>query len=103
MAGDYIVDVLKGKKVAVLHDKDTYGQGLADATKAQLAKRGVAPVLYEGLTRGEKDFSAMVTKIRWVGADVVYFGGLYREAGPWCANCVSRPEPTSSSCPMTES
>jgi branched-chain amino acid transport system substrate-binding protein len=82
VAGDYIVDVLKGKKVAVLHDKDTYGQGLADATQIQLKKRGVTPVLYEGLTRGEKDFSAVVTKIRSVGADVVYFGGLHPEAGP---------------------
>ena len=82
VAGDYIVDVLKGKKVVVLHDKDTYGQGLADATKAQLLKRGVTPVLYEGLTRGEKDFSAVVTKIRAAGADVVYFGGLHPEAGP---------------------
>ena len=82
VAGDYIVDVLKGKKVAVIHDKDTYGQGLADATQIQLKKRGVAPVLYEGLTRGEKDFSALVTKIRSVGADVVYFGGLHPEAGP---------------------
>jgi branched-chain amino acid transport system substrate-binding protein len=82
VAGDYIVDVLKGKKVVVLHDKDTYGQGLADATKAQLVKRGVTPVLYEGLTRGEKDFSAVVTKVRAAGADVVYFGGLHPEAGP---------------------
>ncbi|MDI2593499.1 branched-chain amino acid ABC transporter substrate-binding protein [Pseudomonas sp. N3-W] len=82
VAGDYIVDVLKGKKVAVIHDKDTYGQGLADATRAQLEKRGVKPVIYEGLTRGEKDFSALVTKIRAAGADVVYFGGLHPEAGP---------------------
>ncbi|WP_248803575.1 branched-chain amino acid ABC transporter substrate-binding protein [Pseudomonas sp. MWU13-2100] len=82
VAGNYIVDVLKGKKVAVIHDKDTYGQGLADATKAQLIKRGVTPVIYEGLTRGEKDFSALVTKIRAAGADVVYFGGLHPEAGP---------------------
>jgi branched-chain amino acid transport system substrate-binding protein len=82
VAGDFIVDVLKGKKVAVLHDKDTYGQGLADATKAQLEKRGVKAVLYEGLTRGEKDFSAVITKVRSVGADVVYFGGLFPEAGP---------------------
>ncbi|MDU9411995.1 branched-chain amino acid ABC transporter substrate-binding protein [Pseudomonas sp. zfem005] len=82
VAGDYIVDVLKAKKVAIIHDKDTYGQGLADATKAQLAKRGVKEVLYEGLTRGEKDFNALVTKIRATGAEVVYFGGLHPEAGP---------------------
>jgi hypothetical protein len=82
VAGDYIVDVLKGKKIAVINDKDTYGKGLADATAAQLTKRGVKPVLEEGLTRGEKDFSALVTKIRSTGADVVYFGGLHPEAGP---------------------
>ena len=82
VAGDYIVDVLKAKKVAIIHDKDTYGQGLADATKAQLNKRGVKEVLYEGLTRGEKDFNSLVTKIRASGADVVYFGGLHPEAGP---------------------
>ncbi len=82
VAGDDIVDVLKGKKVAVINDKDTYGKGLADATSAQLTKRGVKPILEEGLTRGEKDFSALVTKIRSLGADVVYFGGLHPEAGP---------------------
>jgi branched-chain amino acid transport system substrate-binding protein len=82
VAGDYIVDVLKGKKVAVINDKDTYGKGLADATAKQLTARGVKPVLEEGLTRGEKDFSALVTKIRGTGADVVYFGGLHPEAGP---------------------
>jgi len=82
VAGNYIVDTLKAAKVAIIHDKDTYGQGLADATKAQLSKRGVSEVLYEGLTRGEKDFNALVTKIRASGADVVYFGGLHAEAGP---------------------
>ncbi|MBD8614577.1 branched-chain amino acid ABC transporter substrate-binding protein [Pseudomonas rhizosphaerae] len=82
VAGNYIVDVLKGKKVAVINDKDTYGKGLADATAKQLTTRGVKPVLEEGLTRGEKDFSALVTKIRSTGADVVYFGGLHPEAGP---------------------
>ncbi len=82
VAGNYIVDVLKGKKVAVINDKDTYGKGLADATAKQLTARGVKPVLEEGLTRGEKDFSALVTKIRSTGADVLYFGGLHPEAGP---------------------
>jgi branched-chain amino acid transport system substrate-binding protein len=82
VAANYIVDVLKVNKVAVIHDKDTYGRGLADATKEQLIKRGVTPVLYEGLTRGEKDFSALITKIRSVGAEAVYFGGLHPEAGP---------------------
>ena len=82
IAADFIIDKLKAKKVAVIHDKDTYGQGLADATKAALEKRGVKEVLYEGLSRGEKDFNALVTKIGAVRPDVVYFGGCHPEAGP---------------------
>ena len=82
VAGNYIVDKLKAKKVVVLHDKDTYGQGLADATRATLKDRGVEAALYEGLTRGEKDFNALVTKIRALNPEVVYFGGLHSEAGP---------------------
>lgn len=81
VAANHIVDKLKAKKVAVIHDKDTYGKGLADATLAQLKKRGLKEVVYEGLTRGEKDFNALVTKIKSAGADVVYFGGLSPEAG----------------------
>lgn len=81
VAADFILDKLKAKKVAVIHDKDTYGQGLADAMKAAASSKGVKEVLYEGLTRGEKDFNALATKIKASGADAVYFGGLYAEAG----------------------
>ena len=81
VAGNFISERLKRKRVAVIHDKTTYGRGLADATKAQLKKHGIEPVLYEGLTIGEKDFNALVTKVRQVKADAVYFGGLHSEAG----------------------
>jgi branched-chain amino acid transport system substrate-binding protein len=80
-AGDYIANVLKPKAVAVIHDKDTYGQGLADATKARLRdKYGIQEVLYEGITRGDKDFNSLVTKMKGLGVDVIYFGGLHTEA-----------------------
>lgn len=82
VAASYIVGDLGAKKVAIIHDKDTYGKGLADAMKATMNAYGLQEVLYEGLTRGEKDFNALVTKIRSVDADVVYFGGLHSEAGP---------------------
>lgn len=82
VAADYIIDSLKGTRVAIIHDKDTYGQGIAEATRARLNQRGVTEVLYEGLTRGEKDFNALVTKLRAANVDVVYFGGLHPEAGP---------------------
>lgn len=81
VAAKYIIDVAKAKKVAIIHDKDTYGKGLADATKSFLNKSGVKEVIYEGLTRGEKDFNALVTKMKGADVDFVYFGGLTPEAG----------------------
>lgn len=82
VAANYIADVLKARRIVILHDKDTYGQGIADATRLQLRNKGIEAVLYEGLTRGEKDFSSVVTKMRALEADAVYFGGLHPEAGP---------------------
>ena len=81
-AAEFIVKKLKAKRVAVIHDKDTYGQGIADAMKGHLKELGLDAVLYEGLTRGEKDFNALVTKIKAAHADTVYFGGLHSEGGP---------------------
>ena len=84
LAADFIVKQIKAKKIAIVHDKDTYGQGIADAMRDRLKelKADDRVVLYEGLTRGEKDFNALVTKIKAADADTVYFGGLYNEAGP---------------------
>ena len=82
ITADFIARRLKAKRVAIIHDKDTYGQGLADETRANLKKAGLKSVLYEGLTRGEKDFAALVTKIKSVKADAVFFGGIHSEAGP---------------------
>lgn len=59
IATNYMLNTLKAKRIAVIHDKDTYGQGLADAARAEMNKRGVKEVLYEGLSRGEK------TLTRW--------------------------------------
>ena len=82
VGAEFVVNHLKAQRVAILHDKDTYGQGLADAMKVHLHRIGKKEVLYEGLTRGEKDFNALVTKLKSVKADAVYFGGLHNEAGP---------------------
>ncbi len=81
VAGNYILKHFKGKKIAVVHDKTTYGKGLADETKKALNKGGMKEVLYEGVNTGEKDYSALVSKIKQSGADLVYFGGLYTEGG----------------------
>jgi branched-chain amino acid transport system substrate-binding protein len=81
VAAEYIVKNYKGKNVAILNDKSTYGKGLADETKKAINKGGLKEVLYEGVNTGEKDYSALVSKIKQSGADLVYFGGLYTEAG----------------------
>ncbi|GAC1469512.1 MAG: branched-chain amino acid ABC transporter substrate-binding protein [Desulfuromonadaceae bacterium] len=81
VAADFIVKNLKAKRIAVVHDKDAYGLGITAALKDQLHKLKAKEVLYEGLTRGEKDFNALVTKIRSVKADAVFFGGNHAEAG----------------------
>ncbi|MEJ0096624.1 MAG: branched-chain amino acid ABC transporter substrate-binding protein [Methylocella sp.] len=70
-----------GKKIAIIHDKTTYGKGLADETRKNLAALGVTEVLYEGINKGEKDYSAIVSKIKASGADIVYWGGIHTEAG----------------------
>ncbi len=81
VAGTYILKHFKGKKIAVVHDKTTYGKGLADEMKKAINAGGMKEVLYEGINTGEKDYSALVSKIKQSGADLVYFGGLYTEGG----------------------
>jgi len=78
---DYVQANYKGKKIAVVHDKTTYGQGLADAAKGFLNAAGVKEVLYEGVNTGEKDYSALVSKIKQSGADLLLWGGLHTEGG----------------------
>ncbi len=81
VAAAYIAKNFKDKKIAVIHDKTTYGQGLADETRKGLTKAGIKDVLYEGINAGEKDFSALISKIKSVGADYIYWGGLHTEGG----------------------
>src|SRR6516225_12012886 len=81
VAGDYILNNFQGKKIAFIHDKTTYGQGLADATRSVINKGGIKDVLYEGVNKDDKDFSAVVSKIKAVGADLIYWGGLHDAGG----------------------
>jgi branched-chain amino acid transport system substrate-binding protein len=81
VAGQYLLKHYKGKKIAVVHDKTTYGKGLADEMLKTIKAGGMKEALYEGINTGEKDYSALVSKIKQSGADLVYFGGLYTEAG----------------------
>jgi branched-chain amino acid transport system substrate-binding protein len=81
IAGAYIAEHFKDGKIAVIHDKTPYGQGLADETKKALNANGIAEVLYEGVNTGDKDFSALIAKAKQAGITVLYWGGLHTEAG----------------------
>jgi len=78
---DLALGELKDKKIAIVHDKTPYGQGLADAAKGFMNDGGKKEVLYEGVNVGEKDYSAIVSKIKASGADYLMWGGLHTEAG----------------------
>ncbi|MFN4090102.1 MAG: branched-chain amino acid ABC transporter substrate-binding protein [Alphaproteobacteria bacterium] len=81
VAGDFLATKYKDGKVAILHDKSAYGKGLADETKAAMNRAGKQEALYEAYTAGERDYSALVTKLKAEGVDVVYVGGYHTEAG----------------------
>jgi branched-chain amino acid transport system substrate-binding protein len=81
VAGAIIADKFKGKRVAVVHDKTTYGQGLAEETRKAMNAKGIKEVLYEGVNVGDKDYSALVSKIKAGRADLVYWGGLHDTGG----------------------
>jgi branched-chain amino acid transport system substrate-binding protein len=81
VAGAYLAKNYKGKNIAIIQDKSTYGKGLADETKKALNKAGVKEKLYEAYTQGDKDFNALVSKLKAAAIDVVYVGGYHTEAG----------------------
>jgi branched-chain amino acid transport system substrate-binding protein len=81
VAGDFLAKQYGKKKIAILHDKTAYGKGLADETKKALNNMGVTEAMYEAYTAGEKDYSALVSKMKSNGVDVFYVGGYHTEAG----------------------
>jgi len=81
VAGAYLAEKFKDAKIAVVHDKTPYGQGLADETKKSMNAAGVTEVMYEGVNIGDKDFSALIGKMKEAGVTIIYWGGLHTEAG----------------------
>ncbi len=81
VAGAHLATAMKGKKVAFVDDKTAYGKGLADATRAAYEKRGGKPAMVESYTAGEKDYTALVSKLKQAQIDVLYVGGYHTEAG----------------------
>lgn len=80
-AAKFIINKAKPKKVAVLHDKQSYGQGIAASVRDELKKANVEVALFEGINAGDSDYSAVITKLKSAGADFVYYGGYHPEMG----------------------
>jgi branched-chain amino acid transport system substrate-binding protein len=81
VAGAIIAEKFTGKRVAIVHDKTTYGQGLAEEVRKSINGKGLEEVLFEGVNIGDKDYSALVSKIKAARADLVYWGGLHDTGG----------------------
>jgi branched-chain amino acid transport system substrate-binding protein len=80
-AGNYIADHVKPKIVAVLHDKQQYGEGIATAVKKTLESKNVKVAVFEGINAGDKDFSSIISKLKQANVDFVYYGGYHPELG----------------------
>jgi len=81
VAGEYIAKTYANKRVAIIDDKSAYGKGLADQARKAMNAGGLKEVLNESINSGEKDFSALVSKLKDAGVDALYFGGYHPEAG----------------------
>jgi branched-chain amino acid transport system substrate-binding protein len=81
VAGDYLAKHYAGKAVAIIDDKSTYGKGLADETRKAMNAAGLKEAINEEITAGDKDFSALISKLKQAGVAAIYFGGYQTEAG----------------------
>ncbi len=81
-AATFVLDTLKARRIAIVHDQTEYGSGLAETFERSIARRAPkAVVLTETLAQGDRDFAAQVSALKAARAEVVYFGGIFREAG----------------------
>jgi branched-chain amino acid transport system substrate-binding protein len=81
IAGNYLAKHFADKNIAIVHDKTAYGKGLADETKKALNAAGKQETMYEAITAGEKDYSALVSKLKQAEIGVLFLGGYHTEAG----------------------
>jgi branched-chain amino acid transport system substrate-binding protein len=81
VAGEYLAKHFAGKAVAIIDDKSTYGKGLADETRKAMNAAGLKEAVNEQITAGDKDFSALISKLKQANVAAIYFGGYQTEAG----------------------
>ncbi len=80
-AADFVAKKLKLRRVAIIHDKTPYGQGLAEQFRDRFLSDGGSVLSFDGIVIGDRDFKALLTRLNSIKPDGIYFGGLYMEAG----------------------
>jgi branched-chain amino acid transport system substrate-binding protein len=81
VGAEYIAAHFKDAKIAVLDDNSTYGKGIADQVRANLRRLGT-PIAYNtSYTAGDKDYSALISRLKQQGITLVYIGGYYADSG----------------------
>jgi branched-chain amino acid transport system substrate-binding protein len=81
VAGAIIAARFAGKRIAIVHDKTTYGQGLAEETRKAINAKRIKEVMFEGINKDDKDFTALVSKLKSANPDLIYWGGLHDTGG----------------------
>jgi branched-chain amino acid transport system substrate-binding protein len=81
IAGAFLAGNFPGKKVAIVDDKSPYGKGLADETRKSFIAAGGKEVLDEEFTAGARDYTALTSRLKATGAEVLYVGGYATDAG----------------------
>lgn len=80
VAAEYVIQELRARRVAILQDKTTYGQGLAEEFRKALGGQAEV-VYYGGIVQGDKDFRGVLTAVAAKKPDLFFFGGIYPEGG----------------------
>src|SRR5919109_4300879 len=82
VGSEFAHGTLKAKSVYIVHDKTTYGQGVAEFFKADAEKKGMKVLGFEG-TEEKSNFDPIVTPIKAKNPDLIYFGGIYDQGAPF--------------------
>ncbi|SDK97928.1 branched-chain amino acid transport system substrate-binding protein [Modicisalibacter muralis] len=81
VAGTFIAEQIKPERMAIIHDKQQYGQGVATAVKETVEEAGINVVVFEGITAGQQNYSSLISKLKLNNVDFVYYGGYHPELG----------------------
>jgi branched-chain amino acid transport system substrate-binding protein len=81
MAAEYLAERWRGRDIAIVHDGQAYGKGIAEEARRRLNEHGITGVLFELIEAGQPDYSELIDKLQAEGIDALYFGGYTAEAG----------------------